>query len=179
MRKGEGGGKTSFEARFDKGVSLSTTVSRKSLLFLGCLSVAVSAAEKPNVIFMLADDLGQRDLGCYGSTLYETPNLDRLAKEGARFTNGYAACPVCSPTRAAVQTGRWPQRTGITDYIGSPLKPELWKRNTILLPAPYSDRLAHEEITMAEMMKGAGLRDVFRWQVASRHGRLVSGRPRL
>jgi arylsulfatase A-like enzyme len=61
-----------------------------------------SFSAQPNVIFLLADDLGQRDLGCYGRTFYETPNLDRLAKEGALFTNGYAACPVCSPTRAAV-----------------------------------------------------------------------------
>jgi len=121
----------------------------------------VSAAQKPNVVFFLVDDLGQRDLGCYGSTFYETPNVDRLAKEGALFTNGYAACPVCSPSRAAVQTGRWPQRTGITDYIGAPLKPEAWKRNTVLLPAPYSDRLAHEEVTMAEMLKGAGYATFF------------------
>lgn len=133
----------------------------KSLLFLGCLSVAVSAAEKPNVVFFLVDDLGQRDLGCYGSTFYETPNVDRLAKEGALFTNGYAACPVCSPSRAAVQTGCWPQRTGITDYIGAPLKPGGWKRNTILLPAPYADRLAHEEVTMGEMLKGAGYATFF------------------
>lgn len=124
------------------------------LLFIPAFSVL--AAGRPNVIFMIADDLGQRDLGCYGSTFYETPNLDRLAKQGVRFTNAYAACPVCSPTRAAVQTGRWPQRTGITDYIGAPLKPSLWKRNTILLPAPYADRLAHEELTMGEMMKSAG-----------------------
>ena len=121
----------------------------------------MSAAQKPNVVFFLVDDLGQRDLGCYGSTFYETPNVDRLAKEGALFTNGYAACPVCSPSRAAVQTGRWPQRTGITDYIGAPLKPEAWKRNTVLLPAPYSDRLAHEEVTMAEMLKGAGYATFF------------------
>ncbi|MEZ5384795.1 MAG: sulfatase [Prosthecobacter sp.] len=128
---------------------------------MGCLSVAVSAAEKPNVVFFLVDDLGQRDLGCYGSTFYETPNVDRLAREGARFTDGYAACPVCSPTRAAVQTGRWPQRTGITDYIGAAMKPELWKRNTILLPAPYSDRLAHEEVTLGELMKSAGYATFF------------------
>ncbi|MFO1485476.1 MAG: sulfatase [Verrucomicrobiaceae bacterium] len=130
-------------------------------LFLVLASMTVFAAEKPNVVFFLVDDLGQRDLGCYGSTFYETPNVDRLAKEGALFTNGYAACPVCSPSRAAVQTGRWPQRTGITDYIGSPLKPEGWKRNTILLPAPYSDRLAHEEVTLGEMMKGAGYATFF------------------
>jgi arylsulfatase A-like enzyme len=133
----------------------------KTLCFLSCLSVAVSAAEKPNVVFFLVDDLGQRDLGCYGSTFYETPNVDRLAKQGALFTNGYAACPVCSPTRAAVQTGRWPQRTGVTDYIGAAMKPELWKRNTILLPAPYSDRLAHEEVTLGELMKSAGYATFF------------------
>lgn len=132
----------------------------RHLLFL-LLPCSLLAADRPNVIFMLADDLGQRDLGCYGSTFYETPNLDRLAKEGALFTNGYAACPVCSPTRAAVQTGRWPQRTGITDYIGAAQKPELWKRNTILLPAPYTDRLAHEEVTMGEMMKSAGYATFF------------------
>ena len=130
-------------------------------LTLSGLSPWLSAAQPPNVIFLLADDLGQRDLGCYGSTFYETPNLDRIAREGARFTQGYAACPVCSPTRAAVQTGRWPQRTGVTDYIGAALKPELWKRNTLLLPAPYSDRLAHAEVTMGEMMKSAGYATFF------------------
>ncbi|MFO1440774.1 MAG: sulfatase [Verrucomicrobiaceae bacterium] len=132
----------------------------RHLLFL-LLPCSLLAADRPNVVFMLADDLGQRDLGCYGSTFYETPNLDRLAKEGALFTNGYAACPVCSPTRAAVQTGRWPQRTGVTDYIGAAQRPELWKRNTLLLPAPYSDRLAHEEVTMGEMMKSAGYATFF------------------
>ncbi|MBE7497946.1 MAG: sulfatase [Verrucomicrobiaceae bacterium] len=131
------------------------------LFLLSAFCPLLGAADRPNVVFFLADDLGQRDLGCYGSTFYETPNLDRLAKQGARFTNAYAACPVCSPTRAAVQTGRWPQRTGITDYIGAALKPELWKRNTILLPAPYQDRLAHEEVTMGEMMKSAGYATFF------------------
>ncbi|SKB01101.1 Arylsulfatase A [Prosthecobacter debontii] len=124
-------------------------------------SVALAADSRPNIVFFLVDDLGQRDIGCYGSTFYETPNVDRLAKEGARFTDAYAACPVCSPTRAAVQTGRWPQRTGITDYIGAPMKPGLWTRNTKLLPASYSDRLAHEEVTMAEMLKAAGYATFF------------------
>jgi len=136
----------------------------KSLLSILVLSAGglVSAAEsRPNIVFFLVDDLGQRDIGCYGSTFYETPNVDRLAKEGARFTDAYAACPVCSPTRAAVQTGRWPQRTGVTDYIGAALKPELWTRNTKLLPAPYSDRLAHDEVTMAEMLKAAGYATFF------------------
>lgn len=133
----------------------------KCLLSLVFGATVLPAAERPNVVFFLVDDLGQRDLGCYGSTFYETPNIDRLAKEGARFTDAYAACPVCSPTRAAVQTGRWPQRTGITDYIGAPLKPEGWKRNTRLLPAAYSDRLAHEEVTLGELMKSAGYATFF------------------
>jgi arylsulfatase A-like enzyme len=137
---------------------------RLSILLSACLSLsfqALSAAAPPNIVFFLVDDLGQRDLGCYGSSFYETPNVDRLAREGALFTNAYAACPVCSPTRAAVQTGRWPQRTGVTDYIGAPLKPGLWKRNTRLLPAPYQDRLAHEEVTLAELLKDAGYATFF------------------
>ncbi|MFM8617458.1 MAG: sulfatase-like hydrolase/transferase, partial [Opitutaceae bacterium] len=103
---------------------------------------AAAPASRMNIVFFLADDLGQRDLGAYGSTFYETPHLDRLAKEGARFTDAYAACPVCSPTRASIITGQWPQRTGITDYIGAPRTPADWKRNTRSLPAPYEDRLA-------------------------------------
>jgi arylsulfatase A-like enzyme len=122
--------------------------------------LSAGAADNPNVVFFLVDDLGQRDLGCYGSTFYETPSVDRLAREGAKFTNAYAACPVCSPTRAAVQTGRWPQRTGVTDYIGA-AGGEKWNRNTKLLPAEYSDRLAHEEITLAEMLKASGYATFF------------------
>lgn len=72
---------------------------------------------RPNVIFILADDLGWTDLSCYGSRFYETPNLDQLAKEGVRFTNAYAACPVSSPTRASFQTGKYPARLHLTDYI--------------------------------------------------------------
>ncbi len=114
------------------------------------------AADRPaNVVIFLADDLGLRDLGCYGSTFYETPNLDRLAKEGMKFTNAYAACPVCSPTRASLMTGRWPQRTGVTDYIGA-AQPEKWNRPTKMLPAPYAEQLALEETTLAEVLKAAG-----------------------
>ena len=120
-----------------------------------------AADRPPNIVFFLADDLGQRDLGCYGSTFYETPNLDRLAREGAKFTAAYAACPVCSPTRASILTGQWPQRTGITDYIGAPTRPGQWNRNTKLLPAPYADRLATDSPTLAKAMKGAGYATFF------------------
>src|SRR5688572_20334660 len=84
------------------------------------LAVPASAAEQrkpPNVILILADDLGWSDLGCYGSTFHETPNLDRLAAQGMRFTQAYAACPVCSPTRASILTGQYPQRYDITTFI--------------------------------------------------------------
>jgi len=120
-------------------------------------------AGKPNILFILADDLGQRDLGCYGSTFYDTPNLDRLAREGARFTDAYAACPVCSPTRASLMTGQWPQRTGVTDYISLARwnQPEKWPRNTILLPAPYRDRLALEAPTLGKALKAAGYATFF------------------
>lgn len=76
--------------------------------------LAALAADKPNVIFILADDLGAHDLGCFGSTFYETPNIDRLAKRGTRFTQAYAASPLCSPTRSSILVGQYPARTGIT-----------------------------------------------------------------
>lgn len=133
-----------------------------SLILLGALlSSPGFGADRPNVVVFLADDLGQRDLGCYGSTFYETPHLDRLASQGARFTDAYAACPVCSPTRASLMTGQWPQRLGITDYIGAPLTPEQWKRNTQLLPAPYADRLPLDAPTLAKAMKAAGYATFF------------------
>lgn len=76
-----------------------------------------TAASRPNVIFILADDLGYSELGCYGNTFNETPHLDRLAAEGVRFTHAYASAPVCSPYRAAFMTGQYPARVGITDYL--------------------------------------------------------------
>jgi arylsulfatase A-like enzyme len=117
----------------------------------------------PNIVFFLADDLGQRDLGCYGSTFYETPQLDQLARDGACFTDAYAACPVCSPTRASIMTGWWPQRTGITDYIApnDANGPARWNRNTHLLPAPNRDRLALDAPTLAKVLKAAGYATFF------------------
>jgi len=88
----------------------------------GCVGAAErvspkASANKPNIVFVLADDLGWAELGCYGNKFNETPNLDRLAREGMRFTDAYAAAPVCSPFRAALMTGQWPARVGITDYL--------------------------------------------------------------
>jgi arylsulfatase A-like enzyme len=111
---------------------------------------------KPNVIFILLDDYGYTDLGCYGSKYYETPNIDRLAFEGIRFTDAYAACPVSSPTRAALMTGRYPVNTGVTDWIpgrqaSSPGLPE-----DRFLAKPFNNRLDLEETTIAEALKSNG-----------------------
>jgi arylsulfatase A-like enzyme len=132
-----------------------------SVFLLAAVPLFAATPRPPNIVFFLADDFGQRDVGVYGSTFYETPNLDRLAREGARFTDAYAACPVCSPTRASIMAGQWPQRTGITDYIGAPTTPDAWKRNTKLLPAPYADRLALDTPTLAKAMKAAGYATFF------------------
>lgn len=112
--------------------------------------------KKPNFVFFLVDDLGWTDLGCFGSTFYETPNIDRLARQSMRFTNAYAACPVCSPTRASIMTGRYPARLNTTDYFGAPQPDTVqrhWTRNKPLLPAHYTDRLPLGEVTIAEALK--------------------------
>lgn len=115
---------------------------------------------RPNIVLFVADDLGARDLGIYGSSFYRTPNLDALARDGMKFDQAYAACPVCSPSRASLVTGRWPQRTGITDYIGAK-QPETWNRPTALLPAPYETQLALDETTLAEVLRAAGYATMF------------------
>ena len=133
-------------------------------VLLACAPIAghrvAPAAEPLNVVFILADDLGCRDLGCYGSTFHETPAIDGLAREGVRFTTAYAACPVCSPTRASILTGRYPPRTGVTDFIGA-AQPPKWNRNTPHLPAAYAEKLALEEVTLAERLKANGYATFF------------------
>jgi arylsulfatase A-like enzyme len=137
------------------------------LLLCPCSRVATAAGpgQSPhkNVVFILVDDLGWRDLGCFGSTFYETPNVDRLAATGMKFTQAYAACPVCSPTRASILTGKYPQRLGITDYISpnGSNQPEHWNRKTRLLPAPYVDRLPLSETTLAEALRAANYATFF------------------
>jgi len=119
----------------------------------------LTAAEPPkpnppqrvNIIFILADDLGWRDLGCYGSPFNETPHLDRLAREGLRFTQAYSAGSVCSPTRASIITGKYPVRTGVTDYI-----PGQNPGGRKLVTKPTKKELALEEITVAEALQAGG-----------------------
>ena len=87
------------------------------LILLILLPVYIEAAPKPNVVIFLVDDIGYGDLGCYGNKIIQSPNLDKFALEGMRFTPGYAACAVCSPSRSAIQTGRTPYRNGVYNWI--------------------------------------------------------------
>src|ERR1700704_3850439 len=99
---------------------------RTLLALLLCLAIVSSASaqqKSPNIILIVADDLGWADLACYGSRYHHTPSLDRLAREGVRFTQGYAACPVCSPPRAALMTERYPPRLHLTDWL--PGRPDM------------------------------------------------------
>ena len=130
-------------------------------LIVGGICGPLFSADKPNIVCFVVDDLGFMDIQPNNPTcFYDTPHLKRLAESGVRFTSGYASCPVCSPTRASLITGKYPQRTGITDYIGA-AQPETWNRRTKLLPAPYRDRLLLEETTFAEALKKAGYATFF------------------
>jgi arylsulfatase A-like enzyme len=126
---------------------------------------------KPNIIFILADDLGYHDLSVMGSDYYETPNIDRIASEGMIFTDGYAACQVCSPSRASIMSGKFPARHGITDWIGARTGEEWRKagRFNKLLPPEYVHNLPHEYVTLPEALKEAGYKTFFagKWHLGS------------
>ncbi|OYP33919.1 sulfatase [Rhodopirellula sp. MGV] len=132
------------------------------VLFWCCIFTAhdkLDAAEKhsskrPNVIVFLVDDLGWRDLGCYGSPFYQTPNIDQLAERGMRFTSAYAACHVCSPTRASLLTGKYPARLQLTDWLPGRKDFEFQK----LFNVETIQHLPLEEVTLAEQLKSRGYR---------------------
>ena len=121
-----------------------------------------------NFVFFLVDDLGWADVGCFGSKFHETPNIDALARSGMRFTNAYAACPVCSPTRASILTGRHPVRVGITDWIPGMNASRVGDAKF----AQVEDRenLALEEVTIAEVLKKQGYATFFagKWHLGDR-----------
>ena len=125
------------------------------------LLCAEETTKHTNIVFILVDDLGWSDIGCYGSTFYETPNVDRLASEGVRFTDAYAAGSICSPTRSSIMTGKYPARTGNTDYFGGPQPGTRYKRNTFLIPAAYKYGMDLEEQTIAETMRSCGYATFF------------------
>jgi len=131
-------------------------------IFCGLLSISplrADSAPKMNFVFVLIDDLGWADLSCYGSTFYETPHLDALARSGVKFTQAYAACPVCSPTRASIMTGRHPVRVDITDWIpGMHAKQDAMHR---FLQVEDRNELPLEEVTIAELLRDAGYQTFF------------------
>ena len=159
-----------FSRPLSRRMFLKTVVAAGVAAALGTPRRMPGAQAKPlNFILILVDDLGWTDLACFGSRYYETPNLDKLCSQGMKFTNAYAACAVCSPTRAAVQTGRYPARLGITDWIrarfqGGKMPPD--KKN----PSGYARAgrgakvlcprnalwMESEEVTIAEALKPAG-----------------------
>ncbi len=133
-----------------------------SALALGVASAAIGA-ERPNVLLIVVDDLGWNDLSCMGSTFYETPSVDRLAREGVRFTNGYSACSVSSPSRGSIITGLSTTRHGVTNWIGDPVG-EAWREaghKDILLPADYAHQLPAESYTVAEAFSRGGYSTYF------------------
>ena len=161
------------------------SVTRLVPLAILLVSLSPAAAPPPNIVVVLVDDLGWMDLGCQGSDFYRTPNIDRLAASGMRFTDGYASCAVCSPTRAALMTGRSPARLGITDWIPAefPLSSRQWPnaRNKFgfHLPSDKSRRLLtpvnelqlpHSEITIAEMLEPLGYASAYigKWHLGGR-----------
>jgi len=142
------------------------------LFFLNGCQSKVEKTQKPNFLFILADDYGYHDLSVMGSKFYETPNIDRIASEGMIFTDGYAACQVCSPSRASIMSGKFPARHGITDWIGAKTG-EDWSRTgraTQLLPPEYVHALPHEYTTLPEAMKEAGYKTFFagKWHIGEK-----------
>ena len=110
--------------------------------------------ERPNFLFIYIDDMGWKDLTCTGSTFYETPNIDRLCREGMSFGNAYASCPVCSPSRASFLTGKYPARLGLTDWID--MNGNCHPRKGRLIDAPYIHHLPDGEYTIANALKDNG-----------------------
>ncbi|MDD9998970.1 MAG: sulfatase-like hydrolase/transferase, partial [Rhodospirillaceae bacterium] len=121
---------------------------------LGVPAAFAASERPPNIVFFLVDDLGWSDVGVFGSTFHETPNIDWLAEQGVRFTNAYAAAHVCSPTRAALLTGKYPARLRLTDWLpgrpGRDFEPLLSGEKLAALPL--------EEVTLAEALKEHGYR---------------------
>lgn len=129
-------------------------------LSLGLVSTLPGQQDRPNVVLILVDDMGLHDLSVEGSTFYRSPHIDQLARGGMRFTQGYATCRVCSPSRASIQTGKFTARHGITNWIGAGSGMD-WKRDDPLLPADYLHALPHEDVSLAEAMRAAGYRTFF------------------
>lgn len=158
----------------------SITIGIASLLSV-TTSVIAEPPERPNIVVIMADDLGWMDLHCQGNPLLDTPHLDQLASQGMRFTNAYAAAPVCTPTRAAMMTGQSPARLGITNH--APGNPDHVSEQTQLKGAEWTTYLSLDHTTIAERLKQAGYATGFigKWHLSHRPGKDAQGplEPRL
>src|SRR4051812_10400979 len=139
---------------------------KRFVLFLCLLGLGLStlpAAAPPNIVFILADDLGGTDVGCFGSPLYQTPNIDKLARDGMKFTRAYSACTVCSPTRASFVTGRYPATLHLTDWIAGHDRPAAKLR----IP-DWTKSLPHDVPTLPQALHAAGYVSaaIGKWHVA-------------
>ena len=144
------------------------------LMVVSLISSAANAEERPNIVFFLVDDLGWKDLGCYGSSFYDTPNIDRFAAESVRFTQAYATCHVCSPTRASIMTGKYPARLQLTDWLSGRREFPFQK----LKNAKIHQHLPLAEVTIAEALKNHGYRTahIGKWHLGEDpHGPLAQG----
>src|SRR5258708_2156404 len=134
------------------------------------LSASPAAAQdkgrKPNIVFILADDLGIHDLGCYGRKDQPTPNLDKLAKQGMRFTSAYSAASICSPTRAAIMTGKAPARLKLTTFL--PGRPDAVSQ--LLLHPAINQQLPGDVRTVAELLRALGYRSacIGKWHLGGK-----------
>ncbi|PWD99526.1 sulfatase [Marinilabilia rubra] len=141
-------------------------------LFLNSCQQTQSIQIKKNVLFILADDFGYHDMSGTGSKYYSTPNIDRIASEGVAFSNGYATCRVCSPSRVSIMSGKFPARHGVTDWIGAKTGVDWRKagRYNQLLPPAYEPHLSHEYVTLPEAMQEAGYKTFFagKWHMGDK-----------
>ncbi len=152
-------------------LSFSIVASLSRALLVGVILLSLGMADslladtRPNIVLFLIDDLGWRDLGCQGSTFYQTPHIDRLASDGVRFTDAYSACAVCSPTRAAILTGKYPARLLLTDWLPS----GRWNPKAKLRGGRFLRGLPIEELTLAEALRGVGYRtaNIGKWHLGS------------
>ena len=155
-----------FECIFmEKLRSLTKSIMKQNPYYLFLILISMSCAEqKQNFVFILVDDLGWTDLGYSGSTFYETPNIDALSNTSIQFTNAYASGSVCSPSRAAILTGKHPARVNITDWI-----PGNDPHNEKLIGPTDLNELPLEEITLAEVLKNNGYKTFFagKWHLGS------------
>lgn len=155
----------------------------KNILYIAVILISLASCEnkkkealvtvksKPNILFIVVDDLGYADLSSMGSPYYETPNIDAIAKSGNIFTNGYATCAVCSPSRASLLNGQFTARHGLTQYDGAKSGQE-WKklnRHTKLLPPEYKHHLDQNDVTLPEVLKDSGYATFFagKWHLGS------------